>query len=147
MSKSTLRSVYLGTILCLALLASFSMAKIFWDDHKKLSREEDALVTGRVVERSKVKVYSIATRTKLAIRVEGTDQIVFAVLLFDSSKSIPDIVHFRYDGTAGREVQLLEETKSIYAAICFGAFGIILSVVLVWFAFRPGDFVRLLKGL
>jgi hypothetical protein len=60
---------------------------------------------------------------------------VFAILLTNSSRAIPDVVKFRRDATKGGEVQLIEETSSLIAGTLLGAFT--LGALGLLFMFRP----------
>ncbi len=114
---------------CLAVFLA-GAAFFFWDwqAHRPVGPEQ--IQTGQVVSREMTTVAGFMQRPLLTIHVDGTSDIVKAVLLTNASRSVPDRVSFHSPPADSSDVQLQEETSSLTVALLLLAFAVGTAAVL-----------------
>jgi hypothetical protein len=125
---------YTRTTLYITATVSLLMSATIVNDYQR-ERPDSAwpIVRGKVVQRSSEKRYVFVQRPKLTIWVEPNGPSITAVLMTNSSSSIPDSVSFRYSGNPEREVLLLEETSPILVAALVEAIAPLLFFLWPWY--------------
>ena len=82
---------------------------------------------GKVVARRLVPQFmGLTWRSELRILVEGTDDVVHAILHVDDERNIPDVVTFCLPPLDSGEVQLFEESPSIFSGAFIGCAGLLM---------------------
>lgn len=114
---------------CLAVFVA-GAAFFFWDwqAHRPVGR--DQIRTGQVVSREMTTVAGFMKRPLLTIQVDGTSNVVKAVLLTTASHSVPDRVSFHFPPIDPLDVQLEEEMSSLTVGLLLLAFAMATAVVL-----------------
>jgi hypothetical protein len=113
--------VALGIVLALAISIALMLD---WHGHRPTS--DQRVVFRQVVAREMAFVGPLR-RPLLTIRATGVPDTVKAILLVNSSSQVPDAVSFYAPARDVSDVQLLEETSSLTAAIV--GFGLCLACV------------------
>lgn len=89
------------------------------------------------MSRDMIVIASVIRRPLLTIRVDGTSDIVKSVLLINSSGQVPNQVSFYSPPIDPNDVQLLEETSSLIAALCMAALSMLCALLLLPIPRRP----------
>jgi hypothetical protein len=127
-----------GPALFISAVLALVIALVFLQDWISNRPAADAHVQGgQVVSRDMIVIASVIRRPLLTIRVDGTSDIVKSVLLINSSGQVPNQVSFYSPPIDPNDVQLLEETSSLIAALCMAALSMLCALLLLPIPRRP----------